>query len=245
MRRPAAVAALAAGAALLALPAAAPAASGPRVTTMVVGRAAVLAPAKAVRAPATRVAASGRRCAVGAGTPLAALVARLRGGPAIGLRDQGSCSRRPADAAALYVFRIGPDGERGAGGWVYKVGHRLATAGAADVAGPFGTGRRLRDGDRLLWFWCRSAARCQRTLDVAAPARVAPGGRLTVAVRGYDDQGRGVPVTGATVLLGGARATTGAGGRATLTAPRTRGAVALRVTRPGLVPAFPRRVAIG
>src|SRR6185312_15685861 len=52
-------------------------------------------------AGARQVRVGGRSCAVGAGTPLAALAALLgHGGPKYSLRDYGHCSRtRPADAS--------------------------------------------------------------------------------------------------------------------------------------------------
>ena len=56
-----------------------------------------------------------------------------------------------------------------------------AARGAADPAGPFGTGRRLRAGQRVLWFWCvKDAARRvpAHAGDVAAPRPVAPGAPL-------------------------------------------------------------------
>ena len=48
------------------------------------------------------------------------------------LRDYGACSRRARDAGSLYVRQIGPDRERGRDGWVYKVGSRAGSTGAAD-----------------------------------------------------------------------------------------------------------------
>jgi len=60
-------------------------------------------------------------------------------------------------------------------------------------------------------------------------------------VRGYDDQGRGVAVAGATVTLGSARATTDSGGVAQLVVPAT-GRLKLGATRSGMVPAFPAEV---
>jgi hypothetical protein len=164
------------------------------------------------------------------------------------VRDIAACSRRARDAAGLYVAAVAGERERGRAGWVYKVGHRAGTTGAADPAGPFGTGRLLRAGQRVLWFWCDAAPAtysCQRTLDTRlSAARVAPGGALRVTVRGYDDQGRGVPVAGATVRLGRARAVTGADGAAVLTAPAHRGAVRVSATRAGMVRAFEREVAV-
>jgi hypothetical protein len=235
--RRAALALAAAGA--LAVPAAASAAPA-RVETMVVGKSGVVSAAKVVSARSATVRASGHRCTIGAGTPLAALVARRT---PFRVRDDGACSRRAADAGGLYVFQVGSDRARGQAGWVYKVGNRLGTAGAAEPSGPFGTGHRLRSGQRLLWFWCRSAGACQRTLHVSAPARASAGRPVTVTVRGYDDQGRGVAVAGATVTLGSATATTGSDGRATLT-PRAAGRARLTAAKAGLVPAFPRRLAI-
>jgi hypothetical protein len=128
------------------------------------------------------------------------------------------------------------------------VGPGAGRAGAAAGSGSFGTGRRLRAGDRVTWFWCvlSRTGSCQRTL-VAIPAtrRVAPGAALTVTVRGYDDAGHGVPVGGATVRLGSATATTAANGRATLTAPAAAGRARLTATRAGLVRSFPEEVVVG
>jgi hypothetical protein len=131
---------------------------------------------------------------------------------------------------------------------VYKVGRRVGTTSAGDASGPFGTGRRLASGDRLLWFWCRQGRGygCQRTLELApAAARVAPGGTLVVRVRGYDDFARGVAVAGATTVLGPASATTGADGRATLPAPQAPGRYRLTAQRSGMVPPFPLEVTVG
>jgi hypothetical protein len=79
------------------------------------------------------------------------------------------------------------------------------------------------------------------------PARTtaAPGETLTVTVRGYSDQGKGVGVQGATVRLGSATATTAVGGIAVLTVPATPGTFTLAAKRAGMVPAFPRKVTVG
>ena len=111
------------------------------------------------------VTVAGRRCAVGDGTALAALV-RSRPGR-LRLRDFGACSTRPRDSAGLLVTGIRSDRNRGQRGWVYKVGRRAATAGAGDMSGPFGRGR-LRAGQRVTWFYCVRAADCQRTLELTA-----------------------------------------------------------------------------
>ena len=223
--------------ALLAAPQAVQAAT---VTTMVVGKRQVLRTAKPVKlADTRRVKVGSRRCTVSGRTPLGALASTSL---AIRVRDYGSCGRRPADAASLFVTRIGSEGNRGADGWVYKVGRKVSSAGAGDRSG-----RRLRGGDRLLWFYCRAqrAGGCQRTLE-ATPDRsnAAPGETLRVTVRGYDDQGRGVAVAGATVTLGPASATTDAAGVAQVVVPAA-GRLALGATRSGMVAAFPGVVRAG
>ncbi len=227
--------------AALAAPAAAEARG--RVDVMVVGRTGVLVPAERVTLKPRTAAVAGRRCSIGSNTPLSALAGT---GVSFRLHDYGACSRRARDAGSLYVRRIGSERARGADGWVYKVGRRTGSSGAADPGGPFGTGRRIRAGQQVLWFWCvkDAADACQRTLEASSAAAVAPGAPLAVTVRGYDEQGRGVPVAGATVTLGGATATTGADGVATVTAPAA-GRATLGAVKPGLVPSFPRRIAVG
>ena len=222
--------------AVLAAPATASAAS---VDVMVVGKREVLVPAHAVTLKARSATVSGRRCALGKATPLSVLAGA---GVPFSLRDYGSCSRRARDAGSLYVQKVGPDGARGRDGWVYKVGNRSGSAGAADPGGSFGTGRTLRGGDRVLWFWCVKDRRdaCQRTLATTAHAT---SGEVHVVVRGFDEQGRGKPVAGATVRLGGKTATTGSDGSATLAAPA--GRHRLEASKAGLVPAFPQTVTVG
>jgi hypothetical protein len=234
MRR---LALLVTAAAVLAAPAAAPAAS---VTTMVVGKEKVLRSAKPVKlADTRRVKVGSRRCTVSGRTPLGLLAATSL---AIRVRDYGSCGRRPGDAASLFVTRIGNDRNRGLDGWVYKVGRKVSSAGAGDRSG-----RRLRAGDRLLWFYCRAqrTGGCQRTLEVT-PDRTAaaPGETVRVTVRGYDDQGRGAAVPGATVTLGAATATTDGSGVAQVAVPGG-GRLALTASRAGMVPAFPQVVSAG
>jgi hypothetical protein len=232
MKRLALVAALA-----FLLPASAQAA---KVEVMVVGKERVLRAPQDVRLKVRTVRVAGRRCRVGAATPLSALVAtRLR----LGLRDYGRCGRRPRDAAGLYVTRVRDEREKGRGGWVYKVGRRAPSTGAADL-----TGKRLRDGQRVTWFWCEQDAigSCQRTLE-ARPERTtaAPGETLRVTVRGYDDYGRGIGVEAATVQLGSASAQSGADGVAVLTVPSQTGTHALQATRDGMLRAFPVEVTVG
>jgi hypothetical protein len=215
------------------------ASAAPRVEVMVVGRTRVLRPPTKVRARARTVRADGRRCAVAAGTPLAALAA-LRA-PSFAVRDFGACSaRNPAASELLYVTRVGRDRARGVDGWVFKVGRRAPGIGAANPRA------RVRAGGRVLWFYCRMGARgCQRTLEVSGPARTAPGAPVTFAVRGYDDRGRGAPAAGARVRFGAASATAAADGTATITAPTAPGRHRASANSPGTVPAFPLEVSVG
>jgi hypothetical protein len=212
-------------------------AAAPAIEQMVVFRSgkAVL---KDVTARQARVKVGRRRCAAGEGTALAALVRSRIGN--LKLRDFGSCSTRPRDGAGLFVETIGGDRNRGQNGWVYKVGRRAASAGAADPSGPFGRGRLRRD-QRVTWFYCRmKAGGCQRTLEVRALPE--PGG-VTVTVRGYDDEGRGAPVDGASVVSEGASAITAADGSARLALPPGRHTVVAR--KDGLVRSFPEAVRVG
>ena len=210
-----------------------PAAAASRIHQLVVfrdGHARVSHPSFA----ATTVKVGRKRCAVPGRTPLAALV-RSGVGPLL-LRDFGSCSKRAADAGSLFVAGIGPDRNKGSDGWVYKAGNVLATAGAADPAGPLGRGR-LHAGARVTWFWCHVTARdngCPHTLV----ASVTPGpGTLTVRVRQYDDRGKTAAAAGATVHAGTATATTGADGIARLDLPAGRYSVVASQT--GRIRSFP------
>jgi hypothetical protein len=227
----------------LAVPA--PAQARAKVDVMVAGRDALLAGPQRVVLKSRSARVAGRRCAIGARTPLSALAGT---GLPFRLTDYGACSRRPRDAGSLYVRRIASEAARGSDGWVYKVGNRAGSAGAADPGGSFGDGRLLRAGQRVLWFWCvkDAADSCQRTLAVT-PARsaAAPGATVAVTVRGYDDGGAGVRVAGATVRLGAATATTGADGVATLPAPGAAGRYRVTAQKPGLVRSFPARVVVG
>lgn len=191
-----------------------------------------------VRARGLTVTVGRRRCAVGTATPLAALFRSKPG--RIGLRDYGSCSRRARDSGQLFVRSIRKERNRGLVGWVYKVGRKTATAGAADPAGPFGRGR-LRAGSRVTWFYGRSrGGSFQRTLEVTA--RQSSTGTVVARVRGYDDDGRGVAVQGARVSTRGASAVTDAGGSAVLSLPP--GSYLVRAAKRGLVPSFGKRVRV-
>lgn len=219
------------------------AASAPRVDVMVVGKGRTLLAAKTLTVRARTVSVGHRRCAVAAGTALAGLEAARRAhGPSYRLRDYGSCSRHAADAASLFVYKVAGESNRRTDGWVYKIGRRVPTTGAADPSGG-----KLHRGNHLTWFYCRMqhSGGCQRTLELTVTAaRVAPGGPVGVLVRGYDDEGRGVLVAGARVSLGAAAAETGADGAATLAAPPASGRYRVGAQRTGLVPAFPVAVVV-
>jgi hypothetical protein len=171
---------------------------------------------KITRAKRVSVRIGGKRCVVGAGTPLAALVASRVA--KIGLRDFGSCSSRARDAAGLFVRKLGPDANAGQNGWVYKVGRKSATAGAADPGGPFGHGR-LKFGAHVLWFYCvmQRSGGCQRTLSFDQIVTEPPGG-LVVHVGAYNDQAKGIPAVGVIVHVGSATATTDTSGVARVVA---------------------------
>jgi hypothetical protein len=237
----AATATLIGAAALAAAVPAVAAAPAPKVTVMVVGpKGAVLKRPAVVSTRAARITASGHRCTAPRGTALAALAgARRAGGPAFHVKDDGACG-------ALYVDKIGKARAHGRSGWQYKVGTKAGTAGAGDPAGPFGTGRRIRSGSMVVWYWCSlTGPGCGRTLVVTPAAKsVAAAGSLRVRVRAYDDRGHGVAVKGARVSLGSDVATTGADGRAVLVAPARKGRATLRATKPGLIVAFPVKVSV-
>lgn len=232
---------------VLAAALAAAADGAPRIKVMVHGRSDLLLAPRAVEARSVLVRASGKRCRAGAATPLAVLAAARRsGGPGFAVRDVGGgCSRRAADGGQLFVTSVAGQRNRGRDGWVYKVGRRAGTAGAADPTGPFGDGR-LRRGARVTWFWCEMTRRstCQRTLEVRLRSRPVAGSTVRAVVRGYDDFGRGRAVRGARVRLGGRSAVTGRGGVARLRVPSRRGLARLTATKDGMVRAFDRRVRV-
>ncbi len=193
-----------------------------------------------VTAGAVTVSVRGKHCAVPAGTALAALIAARPG--ALSLHDYGSCSARPADAAGLFVAAIGHYRNRRQNGWVYKVGRRSATAGAADPSGPFGRGT-LAAGAQLTWFYCHMNARarsCQPTLAVST--RALGGGSLRVRVRAYDDRGRVHVPARATVHASSTSASTDAQGIATL--HLTPGTASVYATAGGAVRSFATEVGV-
>src|SRR5680860_825311 len=82
-------------------------------------------------------------------------------------------------------------------GTAHRSGRRRARR-AGDPTGPFGRGR-LRPGQRVTWFYGRKqGASFQRTLELKATVS---GRSVSVLVRGYDDNGGGVSVPGAAVVV--------------------------------------------
>lgn len=145
------------GALALALTPAPAQAAAPIVEASIATRDGSLIGPVAVRARAATVKVGGRRCAVAAGTPLAALVALKAKAPqvgALGLRDYATCGRRPSSSSRLFVTKIGRDASLGADGWIYDIDTRRGATGAADPIGPFAKGR-LRAGQQVSWRWCR------------------------------------------------------------------------------------------
>jgi hypothetical protein len=219
----------------------------PAVQAMVVGRGgAILYSSPSVAASEASVQLGSRSCTVAAATPLAVLLAIHRaGGPGFALRDYGHCGSAPTSSSQLFVYTLGGEANSGQDGWEYKVGGAAGSTGAADPSGPSGDGRRIGGGERVLWFWCQaSGGGCERTLEVSAASPARRGHALTTTVYGYDNEGRGVPVAGALVSLGGARAVTGAHGHATLLAPPRGGRYRLSATRAGMVASFPVAIAV-
>jgi hypothetical protein len=211
-----------------------------RVNVLVAGRA--KSSSGAVRARATLVRVGGRTCKVGASTPLAALAVFLRAHrTGYLIRDYGSCSRTNAAAAGqLFVRRIGKDSNHGNDGWFYKRNDSAPEIGAGDPAA------RLREGDRLLWFYCvfdEQARSCQRSLRVV-PDTGGAAGALRVTVRGYDNAGHWTPVAGASVVSGAVKAVSGADGIATLVPRGGPGPHRVTATRQGMIDAFPTTVTV-
>jgi hypothetical protein len=222
---------------LAAVAAPAQAAAPPKVSQLVAFGNGSAVTKSSVSTRATRVRVGGRTCTAGDGSALAALVRSKPG--RLRLHDYGSCSRRAADGAGLFVRAIRGEVNRGQDGWVYKVGRRAATAGAADPGGPFGRGR-LKAGQRITWFYCRLRdGGCQRTLELKVTTAA---GTLIARVRGYDDEGKGVVVEGATVSAGSLSATTGVNGVARVDLPA--GRYTAVATKPGLVRSFGERVEV-
>lgn len=212
----------------------APAPAAGAAELMVVGRGGetLLAP-RTVGDGGAKVKVDGRRCRVPGRTGLALLV---RSPLALVLEDFGSCSKRAADAGGLYIAGVEGQRERGADGWVFKVGNRAPSVGAGDPSG------RLGARARVLWFWCEMGSDgCQRTLAVRASVE---SGDVIARVRAYDDMGKGVPAVGARVVAGSSSAVTGADGSARLQAPPGGGPVSVVATKAGLVRSFAARVTV-
>ncbi len=201
------------------------AAAATKVKIMVAGRTGTLLAPRTVKLGGGSVKIGPRRCTIPAGTALAALLAaRL----SVRVTDAAGC-----DPASMFVVRIGPDANRGLGGWEYKIGRADPSFGAADPGG------RLRSGAQLLWYWCVRADACQRTLAVTA--QFAASG-VQFHVQGYDDNGHGRSIAGATVHIGSRSAVTNAHGWATVSL--SPGHYQVYATKAGLVRSFSSEVGV-
>lgn len=222
------------------------AAAAPQVDVMAVGKLTTLVPSTTVTAKSARVRVAHRRCTVPAATPLAALLAAAkRAKQKVKLRDYGSCSKRSADAGQLFVRSIGRDRNRASNGWVYKVGNRAGTTGAADPSGPFGSGR-IKGGEQILWFWChnRGGGACQKT--VQQQVTLVAGGeghRILVSVSYQDNDGNSQPGADAVVNAGVLTARPGPSGQSQFDLPGP-GQYTITSCREHLVCSFPTTVTV-
>jgi hypothetical protein len=96
----------------------------------------------------------------------------------------------------------------------------------------------------VLWFYSQAppgTQSCQRTLGVEP--RDEGGGVLGVRVSAFDNEGRGVPAPGATVVVDGVRVQAGPDGVARLDAGP--GTYSVYAEQPGLVRSFAERTLVG
>ena len=192
------------------------------------------------RSKARSATVDGRRCALGRATPLSVLAgagravhrARLR--VVLAPRARRGLALRAADRPRrrARARRLGLQGRQ-----------PLRQRRRGRPGGSFGTGRTLRAGQRVLWFWCVKDRRdaCQRTLATTAHAAA---GSVHVIVRGYDEQrprqaGGGRDGPARRRHRDHRRRRRGDAGRARGPAP------AHREQGAGLVPAFPQTVTVG
>ena len=92
----------------------------------------------------------GKRCRVGAATPLSVLAAtKLK----LGFARLRQLRQRPRDAGGLYVTKVAGEREKGRGGWVYKVGRRAGTP-APPTRRPVRHRPPAPRRPAVTWFWC-------------------------------------------------------------------------------------------
>jgi len=226
-------------------------AAGPKVSTVIANRIGIVFGPKTTEAHSfvTEVGSTKRRCQVAQGTPLAALKGT---GVFFHLKDFGRCSMSTSASAGLFLDKLVDTTNTGTSGWTFKVNNRAGTAGAADPAGPFGSGS-LVTGDKIIWFWCVFDAdwACQRNLVLVAPTTASAGSSLSVSVRAYDDAGMWIPAVGARVSVGTAKVVTGVSGTVSIKAPDTPGSYLIKAvdatgsSRGGQrAPSFPTPLAV-
>lgn len=158
----------------------------------------------------------------GSGKPLA-----LRANTAMGLlarAAQSTPSLRPLRITDAFDFGLGLCGigssvAGGSASWYLKVNHRSLPIG--------GDAATIRPGDTVLWALAVTEPPTfayPDELALSAPRKVAAGKPFTVRVFAYDEKGKRRPQAGATVS--GAKAPTGADGRATVTLTKPRQLIA-------------------
>ncbi len=104
----------------------------------------------------------------------------------------------------LFVRSIRGDRNRGQDGWIYKVGRRLGTRGRRRPRGAVRPRTAAHGAARHLVLL--PLTRGELPAHAGAEGHAARRRLVTVIVRGYDDNGRGVTVPGATVSGSGQRA---------------------------------------
>lgn len=189
-----------------------------------------------------------RRCKVAAMTPLAVLHAAARRAHfSYKVRDYGRCTKNNASSSSmLFVYSVRGHTNSGDNGWYYKVNGRAGNLGAANVKGPFNSGR-LGGGDRIVWFYCRfnaSARSCQRSLQIAAPSRVNKGQRVAIKVTGCNDRLSCQSIARVKVTFGGRSMRTNSSGLAVFKVGR-RGRFTVRAAGRNMIPAFPVKMTVG
>ena len=175
----------------------------------------------------------GHRCRVAGRTPLAAL-ARTPAG-ARGCEDFGACGSGRPTPSGLYVRGVEGQRERGADGWVYKIGNKAPSLGAGDRRGT------LRRSARVLWFWCATGRTAASGRWRSAPRADGRPGRAARACAPTTTTGRACPPRGR--RCGSARRAPSRtpSGVAAPARPRSRSASWRR--KPGVVRSFPVRCA--
>jgi len=220
--RPAAACALA----LLSLLCAAQSASagGVRASLRAVDTGGAVLAEETLRTGTTTVPTSPAATCFGAGTGGSGKPATIGGATALGLLGQAARSTpslRPLLITDHFSFGLGLCGIGGKvvhgkkASWYLKVNHKGSKVG--------GDAAKLHAGDAVLWYLASSYPYPDE-LWLKAPQRVERGKPFAVRVFSYDEKGKREPAAG--VKVSGARAVTGADGRATVVLGKPRRLIA-------------------